>query len=246
MMSVIFLVLSIYGVDFNNTDGWISNSFNISIPSVSVVMDEKVSGESEDNEFDPTLPQTPPPPTINIVKMDVHKGRDTDVDEIRFDITDKSQIKYLDLVLKNAKAQNFDVELTLAIIMKESNFNPHAVSRVGAVGLMQILPDTAKWLGLKDTSKLKNPDINIKYGIKYLRYLFSKFAPDMDVSELVKEDASKAGFKKAIAAYNCGPGNVEDYDRPPYNGIPPFRETRDYVKKVPFFFIKFEELSIDK
>ncbi len=235
-----------YGVEFSDTSGWISNSFNISLPSVSVVMDGEVDTDKEEEEFDPTLPQTPPPPTINIVKTAIYKGVDIDGDEIRFDITDKSQIKYLDLVLKNAKAQNFDVELTLAIIMKESNFRPNVVSRVGAVGLMQILPDTARWLGLKDTSKLKNPDINIKYGIKYLRYLFSRFAPDMDVSELVKEDASKTGFKKAIAAYNCGPGNVEEYDRPPYNGIPPFRETRDYVKKVPFFFIKFEELLQEK
>lgn len=219
---------------------------SISLGVLNPKIEKRIEGKDEDDDkFDPTLPNEPPPPEINIVKEEYSiKGVSISLDD--FDIDDVSKIKYLDLVIKNAAEQNFDVELTLAVIKKESNFNPWVRSSVGAIGLMQILPETARWLGLKNISRLLDPDTNIKYGIKYLRYLFCRFAPDINVSELGIEDASKEGFLKVLAAYNAGPGNVEKYDKPPYNGIPPFKETQKYVKKVSDYFIKFENLRIKK
>lgn len=248
---IISLVLAsgVMGFDFDNNG-------KIEIFSNDELLKSNITFKTEvilDDEFDPTLPTEPPPDEVDIVGSDDFEEESFEeesfVKGVRlddFDIDHPSKIKYLDLVIKNAKEQGFDVELTLAIIKKESSFDPKKVSKRGAIGLMQLLPSTARWLGLKDISKLEDPDTNIKYGIKYLRYLFSKVAPDMDYSELKVEDASKQGFLKVLAAYNAGPRKVKKYDRPPYNGIPPFRETRDYVKKVPFYFIKFEELGIEK
>jgi len=125
-------------------------------------------------------------------------------------------------------------------------FNPRVKSSVGAVGLMQLMPDTARWLGLKNTSKLSDPEINVRYGIKYMRYLFSEISPEVDYSNLSKEDVSRQEIVKAIAAYNCGPGNVKKYDKHPYNGVPPFKETKNYVKKVPLYFIHFKDLVSSK
>jgi soluble lytic murein transglycosylase-like protein len=202
---------------------------------------------STKEEFDPSLPTTEPPDSVKyFIKesvLEVSKGLNNFED---FNIDSYDKIRYLDIIIKNSKEQNFDMELTLAIIKKESNFNSKIKSAVGAVGLMQIMPDTAKWLGLKDSSKLTDPDVNIKYGIKYMRYLFSVFSPETDISNISKEEIERNGILKAIAAYNAGPGNVKKYDKPPHNGIPPFPETKNYVKKVPYYFIKFKELNIPK
>ncbi|MGC8867865.1 MAG: lytic transglycosylase domain-containing protein [Elusimicrobiales bacterium] len=217
---------------------------NLSVPDAKAVTDEGLSSSGEE-EFDPALPKTPPPDSINIprnLEGFIKKGVGVDFDD--FDITDRSQIKYLEIVSKNSSEQGFDAELVLAIIKKESNFNPRVKSDVGAVGLMQVLPDTARWLGLKNTAKLTDPDINIKYGIKYLRYLFSQFAENINYSVISRDDIYKEEILKVIAAYNAGPANVKKYDKPPYNGIPPFKETRIYIKKVLFYFVKFKDLKI--
>lgn len=146
------------------------------------------------------------------------------------------KIPYLDLARAEAEAQGLDLALVLAVIQKESSFNPKAKSAVGAVGLMQLMPDTAKWLGLKDTSKLTTPAVNIKYGVKYLKMLWDEFATTApaDISEAeIKTKASQM----AIAAYNAGQGNVRKYD-----DVPPFKETKNYVKKVTEYFAAYEEL----
>jgi soluble lytic murein transglycosylase-like protein len=216
---------------------------NLDIPKPNVNLNTKSINE----DFDPSLPDTEPPDSVKyFVKetaLEISKGLNRFED---FDIESYEDIKYLDLIMKNAKEQNFDLELALAIIKKESNFDPKIKSSVGAVGLMQLLPETAKWLGLRNTSKLIDPDINVKYGIKYLRYLFSVFSPELDISNISKEEIERNDILKSIAAYNAGPGNVKKYDRPPHNGIPPFPETKNYVKKVPYYFIKFKELNIPK
>lgn len=158
-----------------------------------------------------------------------------------FRMADKSaggspKIPYLDLARAEAEAQGVDLALVLAVIQKESSFNPKAKSSVGAVGLMQLMPDTAKWLGLKDTSKLTTPAVNIKYGVKYLKMLWDEFATTApaDISEAeIKTKASQM----AIAAYNAGQGNVRKYD-----DVPPFKETKNYVKKVTEYFSAYEDL----
>jgi len=99
--------------------------------------------------------------------------------------------------------------LVRAVIVAESNFNPDAVSPAGAVGLMQIMPDTARLLSVSDR---RDPLQSIEGGTRYLRILANQFDGDL---------------VRTIAAYNAGPGAVRKYD-----GIPPFKETRGYVKRV--------------
>ena len=109
------------------------------------------------------------------------------------------------------KAQKYDVDpaLVAAVVETESRFKTHARSQVGARGLMQLMPRTGRWLGARN---LYDPNQNVDAGAKYLSYLTQRF---------------DGNLKKTIAAYNAGEGNVRRYQ-----GVPPFRETRSYVKQV--------------
>lgn len=211
-----------------------NNSFSIPVPSSAQA--------DEDDSFSPDLPTTPPPQSIDIVRPD-------ESESFRLSGVSRSagsgSIPYLKIVLEESARQKFDPEMVLAVIKKESTFNPKAKSSVGAMGLMQLMPDTAKWLGLKDTSKLYDPATNIRYGIKYLRYLFGEFC-EIPVENMDKSAAENHSVKKAIAAFNAGPGNVRKYSREPYNGIPPFKETRSYINLVTSYFLEFESMNLEK
>ncbi|PKM97644.1 MAG: hypothetical protein CVU79_07350 [Elusimicrobia bacterium HGW-Elusimicrobia-3] len=143
-------------------------------------------------------------------------------------------IPFLAEARAEAEAQGVDLALVLAVIQKESTFNPKARSSAGAVGLMQLLPSTARWLGLKDTSKLTTPAVNIKYGVKYLKFLWGEFG-DKEPADLSPEDLARKASRMSIAAYNAGQGNVRKYD-----DVPPFKETRNYVSKVTEYFAYYE------
>ena len=86
-----------------------------------------------------------------------------------------SGIPYLDEIKREAQSQGVDIRLVLAIVQKESGFNPRAHNKTGATGLMQVLPGTARWLGLRSAKTLWKPEVNIKYGVKYLKYLLDRF-----------------------------------------------------------------------
>src|ERR1700688_1765353 len=113
------------------------------------------------------------------------------------------------LVREAAERHNVDPALVRAVIETESNWNPGAYSRKGAIGLMQLIPTTAQRFGANDAF---NPKQNVDAGVRYLKTLLERYNGNLDL---------------ALAAYNAGEGAV---DRA--HGIPAFRETRDYVQKV--------------
>jgi len=114
-----------------------------------------------------------------------------------------------DIFERASKKFNVPVNLLKAIAKAESNFNPNAVSKAGAQGIMQLMPGTAKELGVKDPF---DPEQNIMGGAKYISDLLKRY---------------KGDTKLALAAYNAGMNNVKKY-----GGIPPFKETQNYVVKV--------------
>ncbi len=114
-----------------------------------------------------------------------------------------------DLITHYASMYGLDTSLVKAVIKVESDYDPMAVSSKGALGLMQLIPETAKDMNVVDPM---SPDQNIAGGTRYLRLMLDQFGGDLELG---------------LAAYNAGPGNVKRY-----GGIPPFDETIRYVEKV--------------
>jgi soluble lytic murein transglycosylase-like protein len=122
----------------------------------------------------------------------------------------KNKKKYAPLIAKAASKYQLDKKLLHAVIQTESAYNEKAVSSAGAVGLMQLMPATAKRYGV---SNRKNAKQNIDGGSHYIKDLQKMFNSDL---------------KLVLASYNAGEGAVKKYN----NSIPPYPETRDYVRKV--------------
>jgi len=123
-------------------------------------------------------------------------------------VTDIRQ--YDHMITKAAGKFNLDVALIKAVIKAESNFNHKAVSRAGAKGLMQLMPQTASILKVDDVF---HPGDNIEGGARYLRYLLNVYRGNLTL---------------ALAAYNAGEGAVAKYNY----GVPPYRETQNYIRRV--------------
>jgi soluble lytic murein transglycosylase-like protein len=137
-------------------------------------------------------------------------------------------------VVRESNRQGVDYRLVLAVIQAESAFDPNATSGVGARGLMQIMPDTGRGLGVSDPDSLYNVETNVRAGIRFLKQLWTRFT-DFSWSHLqALNPFAHADVKKAVAAYNAGPGAVMKY-----GGVPPYRETQGYVVKVLRNYIDF-------
>ena len=117
------------------------------------------------------------------------------------------------IILQTANRYQMDPALVNAIIMAESEYNPRAVSKRGARGLMQLMPATAAALGVKDSF---NTEQNLDGGVRYFKKLVNRFDGDV---------------KLALAAYNAGSRNVRLY-----RGVPPFKATKHYIKKVFLYY----------
>lgn len=124
-------------------------------------------------------------------------------------VRSRARGQYAREITKAAIRHGVDPELVRSVIRVESGFNPRAVSRKGARGLMQLMPRTASALGVRDVF---NPRQNIDGGVRYLRRLIDRYRGNLPL---------------ALAAYNAGP-RVVDW----YGGIPPYRETQDYVRRI--------------
>jgi soluble lytic murein transglycosylase len=129
-------------------------------------------------------------------------------------------LSYQEIVTGHAKNYDLDPALLAAVIYRESKFDSQARSHSGAIGLMQLLPDTAKGIALHtggndfEVEDLWNPEINVRYGAFYLRRLLNKYG----------------SVRLALAAYNAGQANVDEW-RADHRGIA-FAETRQYVDEV--------------
>ncbi|MDR0881853.1 MAG: lytic transglycosylase domain-containing protein [Candidatus Adiutrix sp.] len=129
-------------------------------------------------------------------------------------VTFHTSLANYDLMIEQAaRLHQVSPLLVKAVIQAESDFNPRAVSNRGAVGLMQVMPSTARSMGVLDA---RDPQKNINAGVKYLKHLLTIFNDDE---------------KLAIAAYNCGPGAMRRWDN-----RPPYRETKNFVELVMTYY----------
>ena len=119
---------------------------------------------------------------------------------------------FAELIETVALKHGIDPALVHAVVEAESNYRPGAKSQVGARGLMQVMPATGRDLGVTSAAMLFDPQANLDAGVRYLKWLLARFDGDLT---------------NAIAAYNAGPAAVTRY-----RGVPPFRETQNYVRRV--------------
>ena len=145
------------------------------------------------------------------------KGWEEAKSQIALRDMEKNRRKYTSTINWYADHYRLPKSLLHAVITAESAYDPNAISRAGAVGLMQLMPETARRYGVKNR---RNPSENLSGGARYLRDLLIMFNNNLAL---------------ALAAFNAGEGAVRDNG----NRIPPYQETRNYVKKVIEFYRKY-------
>jgi soluble lytic murein transglycosylase-like protein len=153
------------------------------------------------------IPAPPPPPALEIDAVIVPPP-----------VPQLSKAETMQLIADSAAKHKVPSAFVASIVAAESNFDCSAVSPKGAVGLMQLMPETAQQFGADPTI----PAQNIDAGTRYLRWLMDHY------------QKTRNSITHVIAAYNAGPGNVDRY-----RGVPPFRETRTYVKRVMGFMKEY-------
>ena len=164
---------------------------------------KQVLTESQENIKKESIFELDPPPNVN--KKAVNFGSLTGVKTS----VSKTKAAILGYIKDASNRYGVDEKLVRAVVKQESGFNPNAISKAGAKGLMQLMPSTAMALGVKDAL---NPKENIEGGVKYLKQMLDKYNGNKIL---------------ALAAYNAGPGAVDKY-----SGIPPYKETQNYVRSV--------------
>lgn len=127
-----------------------------------------------------------------------------------YNVNGPNKERFADLIEQAANRYQVDAKLVHAVIQTESAYNSNAQSPAGAVGLMQLMPDTARRFGVTDR---QDPDQNVDGGTRYLKHLITMFTPNLDL---------------AVAAYNAGENAVLRHN----NSIPPYPETQNYVRQV--------------
>jgi len=151
------------------------------------------------------------PPYVKIIKDNPPSFEDVLNKEIneQSDVQNNYGGDYSHLIKAAAKKYNINENIITAVMKAESGFDPTAVSRTGAMGLMQLMPETAEALGVHNAF---DPRENIEGGVRYLKDMLTEFGGNLEL---------------ALAAYNAGPNAVKKY-----GGIPPYEETQNYVRKV--------------
>lgn len=127
---------------------------------------------------------------------------------------------YRDIIRTQARTYGLEEALVKAVIKAESNYNPQSLSNKGAQGLMQLIPDTARLMNVRDPF---DPAENIRGGSNYLRLMLDRFNGNLDL---------------ALAAYNAGPNAVIRH-----GGIPPYTETREYVQRVRRYLEQYRQVG---
>lgn len=151
---------------------------------------------------------TRPLNTLSTIERPINSGQST------FNLKTDTSLSFDEIISEAAEHYQIPEKLIKAVIQQESNYNPNALSNAGAGGLMQLMPQTAKSLGVQN---IFDPYQNIMGGSRYIKQMMDKYNGNIDL---------------ALAAYNAGPGNVDKY-----GGIPPFKETQNYVNRVKSNFL---------